>query len=385
MKSALPGKAPGINSILTSMPKKHIIVCVTNDLIYDQRMHRICATLSTNYRVTLVGRMKADTPHDALFKEFRGHWLNCLFTKGKLFYLEYQIRLFFYLIFRNWEAVYAVDLDTIWGAFIPALIRNKIRIYDAHEYFAELPEVIDRPITKRIWEWTAKVWVPKSNLCFTVNDPLAKIFEEQYQVRFHAIKNMPNQRNVETPDPVKDSDRKIIIYQGVLNVGRGLEQMIAILPQLPEYELWLVGEGDLSNALRLMAKSKNALENIYFLGYKSPSELAKLTAQASIGINLLEDRSANYYYSLANKFFDYVQAGIPQICMDFPAYQPFNNEFEVAIMVGDIKQATILDAILKLENRPLYEEMASNCRQAASEWVWEKEAVRLNQLVSNVL
>ena len=76
-------------------------------------------------------------------------------------------------------------------------------------------------------------------------------------------------------------------------------------------QLWLVGEGDLSVKLRELVKSYKLDQKVKFKGYLKPTELPEITAKATIGLNLLENTSLNYYYSLANKAFDYIQAEIP--------------------------------------------------------------------------
>jgi len=366
------------------MSKKHIIVCVTNDLIYDQRMQRICTTLAHTHQVTFVGRRKADTPNEVKFDGYQAKHLSCLFSKGKLFYLEYQIRLFFFLIVRRWDAVYAVDLDSLWGAFSAAVLLGRKRIFDAHEYFDQLPEVIDRPLTKWVWKQTAKWWIPQSHLCLTVNEPLAAIFKEEYKTDFHSIRNMPLSKARYTVNQSSAQGKRVLLYQGVLNVGRGLEVMINLMPALSDFELWLVGEGDLSSTLRNQANKSEAASNIKFLGYKSPQELAAITPQAYLGINILEGRSGNYYYSLANKFFDYVQAGVPQISMNFPAYQPFLEEYKIGLLIDDIQPATILNAIQVLSEEPFYQKAVKACHEAANVWVWEEEAPKIQQLVHNL-
>ena len=102
------------------------------------------------------------------------------------------------------------------------------------------------------------------------------------------------------------------------------------------------------------------------------------TGKCYLGLNLLEHRGLNYYYSLANKFFDYVQAGIPQITMRFPEYTNMNEEFEVAILLDDLNTGSIAEAINRLEkNRELYDRLKANCAKASEVWTWENEQKKL--------
>jgi len=112
---------------------KRLFFTVTNDLTYDQRMHRICGSLSAaGYDVTLIGRKrKSSLPLQE--KKFRQHRIPCWFDKGKRFYLEYNIRLFFYLLRKRMDAVCAIDLDTILPCLYISKLKKIPRVYDAHE------------------------------------------------------------------------------------------------------------------------------------------------------------------------------------------------------------------------------------------------------------
>src|SRR5690606_24107489 len=126
--------------------------------------------------------------------------------------------------------------------------------------------------------------------------------------------------------------------------------------------------------LKKMAAGSRYPERVVFHGYLLPEKLKQLTAKAWIGINLLENISLNYYYSLANKFFDYVQAGIPQITMKFPEYELLNQENEVAILLEQILVPKILDAVSLASIPSNYELLQRNCKIASDKWCWEKES-----------
>lgn len=355
------------------MKTKHIVATVTNDLLYDQRMQRIASALSEEYRVTLVGRSKpGNRKLSPLSSVYQCVWLPCIFSSGKLFYLEYQIRLFFYLLFLEFDAIYAVDHDTLWGGFSLGWLRRKVRIYDAHEYFEELPELMGRPLSKKLWALTGRTWVPTAHLCITVNQALAERLGKRYNTEFVSICNMPL-RNKDAIAQKTLPSSPIILYQGVLNIGRGLPEMISAMDSLPHCQLWLAGEGDLSDVLRDQATRSTAFNRIKFLGYIKPDDLIEVTSQATVGINLLENKSLNYFYSLANKFFDYIQAGKPQLTMGFPVYKSFMNEFEVGLLINELRPEAIAEAIKVLTDESAYTTYVNNCLKAGQVWHWESQ------------
>ena len=113
------------------------------------------------------------------------------------------------------------------------------------------------------------------------------------------------------------------------------------------------------------------------MGMIAPNELPNITAQADIGLNLLKNKGLNYYYSLANKTFDYIQAGIPAIHMDFPEYKIINDQYNIGALISDLDEKSIISAISEIKKSEKYEELSQNCRLAANELNWENEEQKL--------
>ena len=259
------------------------------------------------------------------------------------------------------------------------LLRRKKRIFDAHEYFTEVPEVTNRLLVKFFWEGVARVCLPFYKEAYTVGEGLAAIFEKKYKLRFSVVRNMPLRAVLdEKLDCESASKNKIILYQGALNEGRGVEALIIAMQHLDGVELWLAGEGDLSQALRQLATSLQLGEKVRFLGFIKPDELKKITKAAWLGVNLLENKGLSYYYSLANKFFDYVQALVPVVTMNFPEYSKLNQAHEVAILLDEANPSAIAAAIQSLQADPQrYEHLKKNAAWARVEWNWEMEQKNL--------
>ena len=358
------------------MKNRKIIFTVINDLSYDQRMIRICKSLAKNgYEVLLVGR-KLSQSQPLQKQPFQQKRFNCFFQKGKFFYLEYNFRLLLFLFFENFDAVCAIDLDTILPAFYASKWRNKKMIYDAHEFFTEVPEVVRRPRVKRIWEWVAQKTIPTCKYCYTVGSSLAEVFEGKYGRHFEVIRNVPELENISKIE--SKNNLPIILYQGALNEGRGLEEMLEAMTEINDAHLWLAGEGDLSDFLRKKTIDLQIKGKVKFLGYLLPHDLKKVTPQATIGINFLHNTSLNYYYSLANKTFDYALANVPAIHMAFPEYEHLMEEYEVGILIKDLKKETIVKAVIKLlHEKDFYKKLKENCENASQNWNWQKEERKL--------
>ncbi len=356
---------------------KRVICTVSNDLTYDQRMIRICTSLAAaGYEVLLVGR-ELPNSRPIMLQLFSQKRIRLWFKKGKFFYIELNLRLFFFLLFSRIDIVYSVDLDTLLPGRLVTYLRRKTCVFDAHEYFTELPELTNRPISKRLWEMAAKLAIPGLNHCLTVCQSLAAIFDKKYGVHFEVIRNVPLVRQ-QIVFEERPTSPFVLIYQGALNDGRGLEESILAMKLLDAAELWICGEGDLSEALRSLVKLHALEEQVKFLGKLPPDELAQLTVKADLGLNLLKNKGLNYYYSLANKAFDYIQAGLPSLNMAFPEYVQINKDFGVFQLIQTLDPIEIADAVRHLRSdKKAYEVLAYNCKQAAKTLNWQVESKKL--------
>ena len=360
--------------------KKRIIFTVTNDLATDQRMIRIANTLAlAGFAVTLVGRVrKNSTPLKQ--QSFVQHRLKCWFDKGVLFYAEYQLRLFFYLLFAKADIIGAIDADTLLPATLVAKLKGKKLVFDAHEYFTEVPEITHKHAVKHIWQTVLDICVPLAHRCYTVGPALSELFTKQYNKPFDVVYNMPVGKTI---NPNKPNNRQII-YQGDLNVGRGVAETIRAIQHLP-VTLVIAGDGPIREELVALVDELYLTQQVTFLGKIAPEKLHEITQQSWLGINLLDEVSLSYQYSIANKFFDYVQAHIPALCANFIEYKKLNQQHEVALLCNN-QVADIEQAITQLLNNDfLYQKMVDNCKQAATQWCWQTQEQKLIAIYQSVL
>ena len=366
---------------------KRIIFTVSNDLRYDQRMLRICTTLSAaGYEVALVGRhLPSSIPlQPKPYQQIRLKHL--FFTAGKLFYIEYNLRLLLFLFFHRFDAICSIDLDTSIPGILVSKIKSKPHLFDAHELFTHTPEVERRKSIQKIWESVQKFTFKHTNAVFTVGPAIAQYFEEKYNKPVAVVRNMPiksgatNPNN--TPLPAWQSKidalqgQRFILYQGALNEARGLETMIHAMTEIPAI-LVLAGEGDLSQTLRNLTQSLNLEHKVIFLGMVPPNELPRLTKQAYIGYNVSQNAGLSYYLSLNNKFFDYTNALLPSLINPFPEYLALMKEFEVGLPTEPTLEDIVKQANQLFTDPLLYDKIKSNCKLASEKWTWENETPTL--------
>lgn len=361
--------------------RRKITFTVINDLMYDQRMQKICTSLSQHgYDIQWIGR-KLDTEKKYYSPLYRTKRIRCVFNNGKLFYLEYNVRLLFLLIFTKTDIYSAVDCDTLWPNYLASVLRRKPLVFDAHELFSEVPEVISRPKVQRVWRYTEKQLIPKTRVSYTVSGKIAEYYEALYGKPFGVIRNAPILQ--QSKQVIETEEKGFILYQGALNEGRGLENLLIAMQQV-DCLLVLIGEGDLSKKLRAMTKELNLESKVIFKGFLKPEEMVKYTFAAKIGVNVSENKGLSYYYSLNNKFFDYVHAGLPAITNNFPEYVALNKEHEVALICESNAQDMASKINLLLNDNQLYNKLEENCLLASRVLNWQREEKKLIAIYDSI-
>lgn len=350
--------------------KPKLIFTVTNDLNFDQRMHRICNSLhDAGYEVLLVGRKKKSSKA-LLQKKFRQKRLGMFFQKGKLFYAEYNLRLIFYLLFQNYEAVCAIDLDTIVPCILISKLKSKKIFYDAHELFSELPEVFERPAIRRIWKGIEKFAFKNIDAGYTVTTSIADYFQQQYHFKLSVVRNLP----VKTVLTNTEVHKRQAVYLGNLNIGRGIEEMMEAMPKI-NCDLLIVGDGELKNKLQEKAQVLSIQNRVTFSGSILPHELDEKLQQSKVGLCLIQNLGVSYYLSLSNKFFDYMMAGVPSVAMNWPEFKKINDEYGISVLIDDLKPESISKAFnLLFENDQVYKNIRQKCMEAREILNWENEA-----------
>ena len=348
---------------------KHIYFTVTNDLTFDQRMHRICNSLSSaGYDVCLVGR-KLSSSRPLEQTPFRQIRIRNLFNKGFLFYAEYNIRLFFFLLSQKMDLICSIDLDTILPGLIISKLRKVKRVYDAHEYFTEMKEVRTRRSVKKFWGLIEKTCIPQYDYGYTVSQGLSDAFREKYRKVFVVIRNFPVLKSLSQ----NINTERFILYHGAVNEGRGFEQLIPAVKKTGE-RLVICGDGNFMNQLVRLIRENEMQNQVELKGMMMPEEIFLLAQKATLGVGLAESEGINQYYSLANKFTDYIHAGLPQIAMDFPEYRRLNEQYEVAILIKDLSPDRIASTLTAIMNNPeLREKLHRNCLEARKVFNWQTE------------
>ncbi len=359
---------------------KSVYISVINDLVTDQRVGRVADLLiDQGMEVTCIGRRLKGSPdlHGVRFKSRR---YRMLFTKGPLFYGCFNARLLITLLFVKRPGLFiSNDLDTLPATYTASRLRRVELIYDSHELFTQVPELIHRKRIQGIWKWIENHYVPRVKHAVTVSFPIATIYRRLYGTRFCVVRNMPLRKEAAIIDRgwkgSQFKGKQLIIYQGALNMGRGLELMIKTMQYLDDAIFIIAGAGDIAHELGKMAEEMGLTHKVQFLGRLLPGQLVQVTMACDLGISLEEDLGLNYRYALPNKLFDYIQCRVPVLCSDLPEMKRIVRTYGVGVATPErdpLKLAGIVKFMLKERSDGNWRDALEN---AAGELCWENESL----------
>jgi glycosyltransferase involved in cell wall biosynthesis len=376
-----------IISLQKSILLKRAIVSVINDLSFDKRVDRTCKTLTElGFDVILIGRRKTDSI-TLLSRAYSTVRLRLIFEKGFLFYAEYNCRLFFSLLFMKSDLLFANDLDTLLPNYIVSVIRRKPLIYDSHEYFTEVPELQGRKFVKSIWKSIERFIFPKLKNVITVNKSIAKLYADEYKTDITVIRNIPE---INIPAEIKNrkqlslpEDKKIVILQGAgINVDRGGEEAVLSMLYVENAVLLVIGGGDAIENLKKLVQENDLKEKVFFFGKIPFEQLFEYTVNADLGLTLDKDTNLNYRFSLPNKLFDYIHAGVPILASDLIEVKNIIESYNIGCITENHEPNIIAKNItFMLADEEGNKERKSNLKKAAEELRWEKEKIKLVEII----
>lgn len=372
---------------------KQVIVSVINDLSTDQRVHKTCTTLHTmGYNVTLIGRkQRKSLPLSQ--RDYSTKRMFLLFEKGPLFYAAFQFRLFLYLLFHKADVLVSNDLDTLLPNYIVSKLKHVPLVYDSHELFCEVPELINSPLKKNIWKSIERWIFPSLKYVFTVNDSIAKIYSDEYHVEVKVLRNIPPLSNqnkfkiISKKELQIPLDKKIIVLQGAgINIDRGAEEAVISMQYVNDSVLLIIGSGDVLEKLKEIVKDLKLEEKVRFIGKIPFEKLLQYTHHADLGLTLDKDTNVNYRYSLPNKLFDYIHAGVPVLASDLIEIKKIINEYNVGDCITDHDPRHIAGKINHiLGNESTLIMWKKNCKIATENLNWEIEEKQLVRVYEKFL
>lgn len=356
------------------MSSKKAIISVTNDLVTDNRVHKIALTLqAVGYDVVLVGRQLSD--FNFLDRPYKTKRFKLWFKKGALFYANYNLRLFFYLLSSKANLYWSNDLDTLIANYFASKFTKAKLIYDCHEYFTEVPELVNRPTIKKVWCTIEKMIMPKLKTVFTVSSSIADVYSNKYNINVKVLRNVPLlNEQVENIDNLQLNDNKMLIYQGAINLGRGIELLIKAMQYVNDAELYIFGEGDIGSLIKTLIKDLKLQDKVHYKGRVPLEKLRFYTQQADLGFSLERNLGLNYRYALPNKVFDYIHAHVPVLVSNLIEMKRLVEEYSVGEVTNAKNEKELANKInLMLANKEQLKIYKQNTEKAIKVLNWQLE------------
>ncbi|MCU0455767.1 MAG: glycosyltransferase [Bacteroidales bacterium] len=364
---------------------------VTNCICFDQRVLKIAGVVeSMNCTVTIIGRHLGSCC-DANSVPFATRRFRMIFRKGFMFYKFFNIRLFFFLLVHRFDILVANDLDTLLPNYLIARMKKLPLVYDSHEYFTGVPELQERDFVRGVWKIIEKNTFPKLRHVMTVSESIADRYEKEYGVRPAVVRNCSRNSAGINPMPVrelrKQEGQMLLIYQGGgINIDRGGEELIEAVSRLDNILLLVAGGGDVLERLKQLASGLNCTDRVRFIDRIPWHELMRYTKSADAGLTLDRDTNPNYRFSLPNKLFDYISAGIPVIAGDLPEVSKIIRENDCGLVMPEVTPDEIVKAVTRLRDNPEYlNKLRQNAVKASVFLNWETESEKVKKFYYGIL
>lgn len=366
------------------MRAKKITVSVISDLTTDQRVIRICSSLQEmGFDVDVIARSFPNSlPLDKY--PFEASRIRCFFRKSFLQYAEFNLKLFFRLLFCKTDYLLANDLDVLLPNYLISQWRNKKIFYDTHEYFTGVPELRQSPFKKKVWKKIEDHIFPKLPVVYTVNDSVRETYEKEYGNSLSVVRNVPITEIIEPiPLPEHWKGKYILLMQGAgINQGRGGMELLEAMRYLDDrFLLVYIGSGTLWETIQEHISIWKLANRVEMIGKLRPYELKQYTRLAHLGFSLDSFEDINYLFNLPNKIFDYMHASVPVVATAIPEVKKIIKQFDCGICLETLEPQKIAAEVQQLLNdKQHYDQLKLNCGTAARELCWENESKKLKEI-----
>ncbi len=372
------------------MNLKKIIITVSSDLATDQRVLKECSSLHRlGYTIEIFCRQLDDSlPLPEL--PYKIHRLKLYRESGMGLFLHLNWKLFFRLLRSNTSLFWANDLDTLLPVYLVSRLKRKPLVYDSHEYYTEMPSLVNRPLKKKIWETLERLIFPSLKYVFTVNQTIAGIYEKKYQVPVKVLRNVPYSMQTDKyiPALIDTGNRKLLLIQGAgIHKDRGNEEAVQAMKYLDDgYLLLIIGDGDALPDLKKYVEAEQLENRVWFIPKMPYQKLVTYTMRADLGLAVEHiHKSPSSSVTLPNKIFDYIQAGLPVLAARGLELERIVKEYQIGALIPSHVPEEMAAAIRNFfadENR--ISEYRRNAIRAARILCWEKEETVLIDMIRKI-
>lgn len=372
----------------------HVAMLVRNPYTHDSRVEKEAATLrDAGYRVTVVADAAPGLPER---EERDGTAVRRMARHGPripgVSFLLHEWELGRTLTELRPDLLHAHDSNALLPVGIAARRLRRPYVYDAHDLWLHRPRRqrsrLYHTLQNAFFGIIERLFVPRAAVTFTVSAPIARHLEQRYRLaRVELVPNYPERpaaavrreiRALPGPGNVPVG-APIILYLGGLMGGRGIEYLVRSMAGVPEAHLVLLGSGHQGPDLVAEARRTGVAERVHVLPPVPPEEVVDYASSATIGVSPIVPSCLNYEYSLPNKLFQYMAAGIPVVASDFPQVREVVVGSAAGLVVDTQRPESIAGALNELlGDRGAAMAMGERGRKATEErYNWSTSAAAL--------
>jgi glycosyltransferase involved in cell wall biosynthesis len=378
----------------------NISMLVLNNFTNDARVHKEATTLaSAGYKVLVIAlwqqglaHLEQQSGYQVIRLRLHSRSLNNRLLSPLIKYLEFAWQIW-RLSGRNPAQIYhANDANTLPAAWLASKRNHAKLVYDAHELETgrNFSGGSITGIYRSIWTFPEKIFINKVQSVITVSPSIANMLEHQYHVPLpHVILNCPELKKTSNSNRLRQElnipeNCKILLYQGRVAIGRGIETFLNAVQQVENAVGVVLGDGPALETLRDRLRS-GEWERVYFLGQVPLSDLPSYTASADLGVVLTQDTCLNHHYSLPNKLFEYLHAGLPVICNNLPEMARVVQDYQVGELTDSEDPSSIAKSIQSILSDPIrFAQMKANTYKVAENYNWQNESKKLLKVYSTL-
>ena len=367
------------------------VIAVISDLSTDMRVRKLAMLMAEErLDVTVIGRASSvrlpDEIQGITFERIRIH-----IRKGPAMYLMFNLRLFYRFLAGRFDIYVASDLDTLAPCYVISRLFRKKLVYDSHEYFTGQFGLIERRFKHFIWKSAERLMVPRIRFMITVSDSIAALYRDEYGVDPVVVRNVaPSVEHLaprERSELRAGKDELLVILQGSgINGGRGAEELISAVSMTSGVRLVIIGSGDIIDHLKEKSHAVEPHERIMFMPRMPWEEMMRYTMCCEVGLSLDTDICINQRFSLPNKLFDYIAAGLPVLVSPLPEVSALVTGYDCGIVLDEVTPEEIARKLQHLaDDRSLLSRLRQGAEKARGDLNWEKEKVLEQELIRIVI
>ncbi|MGM0853919.1 MAG: glycosyltransferase [Bacillota bacterium] len=307
-----------------------------------------------------------------------------LFGRTKLSVVWVRGSIILRMIARGWQKKYDIyhsnDLNTLPQGYICAKwrIKRKKLVYDSHEVQTSRTGYDSGAYAKM-----EGFLINKIDTMIVENHTRAKYNEDLYGFYPGVVYNYPfkQQESLIEDEKVNLHEmlglpryEKILLYQGGIQTGRGLENLVKAVPLFSEGTLVFIGDGRIKPTLLKMVEQMDLQHRVKFIPKVPLKELPKYTRNAYLGFQVLNNVCFNHYSASSNKLFEYMMSGIPVVACSFPEIKKVVEENRIGLCVDSHDYEEIAKAVNHLlKEVEVRNEMSQNSKSASMTYNWDLE------------